>query len=357
MNKNIYKRGNLIYIDARIKGKRHRFSSKLAYSEENLAYVKKHYKQILKEHCQGAQGEQKPKKESLLFAYFAQKYELHTQGLKASSQRTLTYILKELVSVFGHLPIASIKRDKIDSYLQQPHASSTIKRKRNVLKAIFTLAYEYEAIEKIPIFPKIKAHEGKEIIPFSLEEVKLLLDTAQGEFKNMLCVAFFTGMRSGELFALKWEDIDFNELNIRVNKTMARDGSLTPPKTKSSIRNVDMLPIVEQALHNQHAHKSDKSPYVFHHKGKPITGSNCFIDEWDRLLEVCQIKRRVFYNTRHSFASLMLQNNEEPLWVAAMMGHKNLNITYATYARYIVRKRITRASFITFNLRSDDDTL
>ena len=68
--------------------------------------------------------------------------------------------------------------------------------------------------------------------------------------------------------------------------------------------------------------------------------------EFYALLDSLGLKRRVLYNTRHSFASIMLSQGEEPLWVAAMLGHKNLNITYSHYAKFIPQKSRARAVFL-----------
>ena len=55
---------------------------------------------------------------------------------------------------------------------------------------------------------------------------------------------------------------------------------------------------------------------------------------------------RTIYYTRHSFASLMLQRGEEPMWVSKMLGHTNLNITLNHYAKYLPQSVENRAKFL-----------
>lgn len=93
------------------------------------------------------------------------------------------------------------------------------------------------------------------------EENKFMEFMSEGRYKiyhNMFKVLFMTDMRSGEMRALTWEDIDFDNKIIQIDKTIHYDyldaGNeffITPPKTRSSIRMIPMLPEVEKALNNQ----------------------------------------------------------------------------------------------------------
>ena len=54
----------------------------------------------------------------------------------------------------------------------------------------------------------------------------------------------------------------------------------------------------------------------------------------------------IIYHTRHSFATMMLENNEDVLWVSSMLGHTNASMTFTNYAKYINRKSKKRAQFL-----------
>ncbi|MDU9790781.1 site-specific integrase, partial [Helicobacter pylori] len=82
-----------------------------------------------------------------------------------------------------------------------------------------------------------------------LEEVKTLIENAPSlRLKAFLAVAFFTGLRTGEQLALTWEDIDFNEKTITINKSLNELGQITSPKNKPSVREIDLLEPVEKIL-------------------------------------------------------------------------------------------------------------
>ena len=124
----------------------------------------------------------------------------------------------------------------------------------------YWLAFENNIIEVNPYFkPKIKALKTKEILPFTLDEVKLILKNATGNLKIYLYIAFFTGMRSGEIMGLTWGDIDFVKKEISVNKTLNIYGELDFPKTKNSNRIVDMLDILSKELQK---HKKDNKQNI-----------------------------------------------------------------------------------------------
>ena len=67
---------------------------------------------------------------------------------------------------------------------------------------------------------------------------------------------------------------------------------------------------------------------------------------WAKLLKEAGFEYRKLYITRHTFASIMLNAGEEPLWVSSQLGHKNLAITYAVYTKYMkIQKKKARKGY------------
>ena len=175
-------------------------------------------------------------------------------------------------------------------------------------------------------------------------------ETSQ-DLLTYLYIAFLTGARTGEILALNWEDIDFENEKIAITKSLNDMGELTTPKTKSSVRHIDMLPPLKEYLLKLNSSLAQENPSL--HTEEQTSQSPIITAkrkdlraEFYALLDSLGLKRRVLYNTRHSFASIMLSQGEEPLWVAAMLGHKNLNITYSHYAKFIPQKSRARAVFL-----------
>ncbi|MBF0477216.1 MAG: site-specific integrase, partial [Deltaproteobacteria bacterium] len=154
-------------------------------------------------------------------------------------------------------------------------------------------------------------------------------------YKNFFVVAFFTGMRFGEMAALDWKHVDFERGLIRITKTRVNgeDGS---PKTKKSARDIKMMPPVVEALRDQQKLMADKSDYVFlNYNGRPLLPNSVNLHVWRPTLQKAGLARRSLYQTRHTFATLMLDAGELPGWVQQMMGHVSLQMILEKYYSYI----------------------
>ncbi len=156
-------------------------------------------------------------------------------------------------------------------------------------------------------------------------------------------VAFFTGSRTGEQLALTWEDIDFNNKTITINKSLNELGQITTPKNKPSIREIDLLEPVGKILKELKESEPANKKFVFISMPKRST---MFQRAFRALLRALNLKERKLYTTRHTFASLMLSQGEEAMWVSKTLGHKDLNTTYKTYSHYIPQREKERAKFL-----------
>ena len=182
-------------------------------------------------------------------------------------------------------------------------------------------------------------HEPKKQEPFNLDEIDLILSLAKGQYKNFLGIAFFTGMRSGEILALKWDDVDFSTDTISITKTLSK-GVIGKPKTASSYRDIEMLPMVKKYLESQRLETGLKNGFIFTKEDKVshYANNSQFYNKYREILDDANLKRRSLHNTRHTFASMMLNNNIEPLWVSSTLGHRDLSITLKVYTHYIPKK-------------------
>ncbi len=215
-----------------------------------------------------------------------------------------------------------------------------------LLKSFLAFCESERLINQNPYFTITlkNALAAKEIEPFNLEEVKSLIENAPNlRLKAFLVVAFFTGARTGEQLALMWEDIDFNEKTITINKSLNELGQITSPKNQPSIREIVLLEPVEKILKELKASEPANKKFVFIDMPKR---SSVFQRHFKSLLKALNLKERKLYTTRHTFASLMLSQGEEAMWVSKTLGHKDLNTTYSTYSHYIPKQGKERAKFI-----------
>lgn len=171
--------------------------------------------------------------------------------------------------------------------------------------------------------------------PFSLEEIKLFLDTVPSRYRTYFTVAFFTGMRTSELTGLKWRYVDFERNEIEVRETLVQ-GHPDTPKCEGSERIIDMSTVVTQALRIQHKKADDRSEYVFCGlNGQPLNYRNITSRVWYPSLAKANLRRRRPYQTRHTAATLWLASGESPEWIARQMGHTTTKMLFTVYSRYV----------------------
>jgi integrase len=147
--------------------------------------------------------------------------------------------------------------------------------------------------------------------------------------------------------ALKGGDVDAARgiLRIRAGRYRGKEG---PPKTASSVRDIDLLPAAVEALKAQKAQQAAErlkrgrgapgagQDYVFTGPEGGWLNVNALRDRcWYPTLTKAGLSRRTMYQTRHTFASNALAAGESPSWVAAMLGHASPEMLFRVYARYI----------------------
>ncbi|CAK00315.1 tyrosine-type recombinase/integrase [Helicobacter acinonychis] len=273
-------------------------------------------------------------------------------GLKNTSLHSLEIVFNSIFSAMGlkeSAKLQKITKEAIAKYHEQAlqrYKKNTLKTQHANLKSFLAFCESEGYLEKNPYFAVTlkNAKEAKKIEPFSLEEVEAIIKNAPSlSLKAFLMVAFLTGMRTGEQLALTWEDIDFDHQTISINKSLNEWGQITSPKNQNSVREVDLLEPAAKIL--KELKKSEPAGKKFVFIGMPRRTS-VFQRRFRELLKALDLKDRKLYTTRHTFASLMLSQGEEPMWVSKMLGHKDLNTTYGAYSHYIPQQDRERAKFL-----------
>lgn len=174
-----------------------------------------------------------------------------------------------------------------------------------------------------------------DVEPFSLDEVKKIIDTVRADFKHYFTVRFFTGMRTGEVHGLKWKYVDFDRRLILVRETVVA-GEETDTKTMYSQRDIQMSQLVFDALKEQEKSTRQISPFVFcNREGLPLDYKNINNRVWKPLLRHLGLKVRRPYQCRHTAATLWLGAGENPEWIARQLGHATTEMLFRVYSRYV----------------------
>lgn len=266
--------------------------------------------------------------------------------LKASTAEGYRKIINGvLIPGLGKQPLVLLTRKMVKDMMSSMDASN--KRLANVqscLRSALNDAIDDELIEVNPLAGWTYSVKGKpkaedEIDPFSPEEQRAILDAAVGQYRHFLQFAFWTGLRTSELVALEWGDIDWLRGEARISRGLtkaAKEAEL--PKTAAGLRDVKLLPMALAALEDQKAHTYIVGGPVFHDPryGKPFDGDQAIRKSfWIPTIRKAKVRYRNPYQTRHTYASMMLSAGEHPMWVAKQMGHSSWVMIARVYGRYI----------------------
>jgi len=333
----LFKRSNgILYLEFIQYGKKVQRSTKLEDTPTNRAFIKREIIPPLKQKIlSGEFDKEKPKE----FGFYSGIYSKEKEHLK-SYHKILTY-LKSIDAYFGDTTIDKINRGHVKDYLALLLQSMTPKTAKNYLislRGVFYVAFDREAIKLNPTLDiKLPKHQPKEIEPFTPVEVKKLLDTARGDIRLYLAIAFYTGARSGEILAFKKSDFDFDTMTINIERAI-NEGRLTTPKTQSSIRTV---PILKELV--PYLDFDWDMDYLFTRKDGEHYNSfgGHYRDNWNKLLKDTNIDYRPIYTTRHTFiVSMLKHSNLSVIEIAQIVGHTNTHMIIKHYAKYIKNEHL-----------------
>lgn len=189
---------------------------------------------------------------------------------------------------------------------------------------------------------KKKNSESERVDPFNNEEISAILAACRTPEERVLFqFAFASGLRTGELIALKWSHINWQTGMILVQDNLVL-GELGPveknTKTETD-REVPLLPAALQALQAVKLlpRKRNMGDYIFMnpYNHRRWANSHQIRKCWVTTLAAANIRYRNPYQTRHTFASHLLAGGEQELLVSKLLGHASVEMVRRHYGKYI----------------------
>lgn len=270
--------------------------------------------------------------------------------LKASTwagyNKIVSTIVKSTAPRLGAIFLPDLRRTHVREWCKAQEASNKwLANVQSVLRTALQDALDDELLEINPLYgwkyekpDAIKTRD--DVDPFTPEEREAILKSlGNPQHKNMFEFAFWTGLRTSELIALTWDDIDWLRGEARINKAktqFAEEAETT--KTRKGIRDVKLLAPALAALKRQKATTFMLGGEIFRdpRTGKPWAGDEAIRQgPWKTAVRKSGVRYRRPYQTRHTYASMMLTAGEPLGWVANQMGHSDLSMLARVYARWI----------------------
>ncbi|HIF9458564.1 TPA: tyrosine-type recombinase/integrase [Photobacterium damselae] len=240
-----------------------------------------------------------------------------------------------------------------------------------LINEFMTFGFEYDYLtQKFPKMKKIKKPQ-LDPDPFTPEEFqRLLAYCLQDQHRNLLILLAYTGLRTGEMCALAWEDIDLKEGTMLVSRATDSNGrqheayGIEKLKTTKSDKSrlIYLHPPVIEALTNQkaitfmqppqevHIELSDKTllnetvRFVFtstlsaRSSANPWLSRTNLLNFWTSLCRRAGIRQRRMYQLRHTYASWMLTAGANMAYLAEQMGHANFQMIATIYGKWLPSK-------------------
>lgn len=242
----------------------------------------------------------------------------------------------------GPKPLATVKPSDIRAALaKRPDlAGKTVNDYVSVLRLALQAAVDDKLIQHNPAEP-IEATQAQKqppdpFTPAEAEAIIAKLRERSPEDADLAEFRFYTGLRTGELIGLRWSSVELVAKRITVVGGRVRGEDRDSTKTGRS-RVVDLNSRALAALQRQRPRTQAKSEHVFLNPrtGLPYDNENEFMKQaWAPCLKLLGIRYRRPYNTRHTYATMMLMAGMTPAYCAGQLGH-SVEMFLTTYAKWL----------------------
>jgi integrase len=235
-------------------------------------------------------------------------------------------ILKScLIPYFGKKYIEQINNYDIEKYknflLQDRKLSpKTINNQLSVLSRCLKSAVEWDLLKYLPNIKLLKVPPQKYDY-LTESESKLLLQNANGVWQDMILLVLQTGLRFGELIALRWQDIDLEKKVLTVNRNIVKGVEGSPKSNKART-----VPLTSSILYMLKEKKKD-CEFIFHDTDKnPLKYGNC-MHHLHRACKKAGLRIIGWHVLRHSFASQLVSKNNSIVAIKELLGHSDIKTT------------------------------
>ena len=267
-------------------------------------------------------------KQFLTLSQFKKEYLEYATPVKSKKYiGSISYSFKYLIEYVGDIEIDKIETRVVDKFI-----NATFTRTQRgahhyyrTLKAAINKAVEWNYISVNP-FTKVKFPKISKSFPVFITEDELLIilvNTKYEHLKDIITVAFYTGLRIGELINMRWNWLDFlqNQITVKCSDTFQ-----TKSKKERIIPMSEKVRSILFKRYNLHMHKLDE--VVFYSRRGKMLYQESISKQFKKIVRNANLNDKIHFHTlRHSFASLLVQKGVSLYVVKELLGHEDLATT------------------------------
>lgn len=320
----VRKRGNSYWIDFGFNKKRIRKKS-----PENSFKGAKAFEALIRQKLARGQPLEDPKPErKYTFKEFAPQWlevDVKNNNKPSEYYNRKNILANTLIPYFGNKHIDNITTYDIEQYKstllnERDLSSKSVNNYLSILRKCLKSALESDIIKILPRIKPLKV--SPQTFDFLSEsETELLLNRSNGKWHDMIFLAVKTGLRFGELIALKWQDIDFNSQTLTVRRNIVHGIEGSPKNNKT--RTVPLTQSVIEML----SQMDRDNPYVFHNdKGGPLHYTYCR-KKLHRFCNLAGLRIINWHILRHTFASHLATKGVSVFAIKELLGHSDIKMT------------------------------
>jgi len=254
------------------------------------------------------------KAKSILFSKMVEKY------MKRHAKKRDIYAVKRFLPVFGHYAISEITTEMCAEYREErlkTVSPSCVYAELGLMRRMFNVARrEWKWTKENPVadlsFAVGNSNARDRWLTHEEEEALMAASGRPKWLRSMLIVALHSGMRRGEILALRWQDIDFNR------------GILTVHKSKNKEKRG--IPLTERLQETLKALKEETKVIDISGRVFPISASSVR-QAFVRACEKAGVEDFRFHDLRHTFATRLVQGGIDLYRVQRLLGHKSITMT------------------------------
>ena len=249
-------------------------------------------------------------------------------------------INNHLMPVMGDYLLTELTTAKLQKYVAmrlQKVKPKTVINEIVVLKEMFKHAVRWGYLKNSPAEyverPRVEKEEMDILTP---EEINLFLEHVTPKYRAFFLAAILTGMRRGELLGLQWGDIDWNHKQIHVRRAIWK-GQFITPKSKTSIRRIDMSPylVMELKKHKLACPVSNLDLVFCNEDGNPHDADALIRRQFLPALGRAKIRKVRFHDLRHTNVALRIEQGQNIKYMQHQLGHASIQTTLDRYGHLI----------------------